>query len=156
MRTDKSLTCWGWFHAPAFRFGAHDFHSLDPKEVEASVNAGLTLEMGLTHEVMVFKGGVFTFYRDGKEVASVPTPRAITDCDGDIALLGSPFLALASVSFYGRALQANEIAEMYVGGQPLSELATGSVLQQAPFDATAQVMIGTFITSEGEGLNNQY
>ena len=23
MRTDTSLTCWGWFHAPEFRFGAH-------------------------------------------------------------------------------------------------------------------------------------
>ena len=23
MQTDPSLTCWGWFHAPEFRFGAH-------------------------------------------------------------------------------------------------------------------------------------
>ena len=141
MRTDKSLTCWGWFQAPEFRFGAHDFHSLDPKEVEASVGAGKKLEVGLTHEVLVLKGGVFTFYRNGEEEASVPTPRAITDCDGDIVLLGSPSLALASVSFYGRALQSSEIAEMYVGGQPLSELATGSLLPQAAFDSTAQVCL---------------
>ena len=139
MRTDQSLTCWGWFHAPEFRYGAHDFHSLIPMEVEASVSAGKVLEVGLTHEVLVLKGGVFTFYRNGKEVASVPIPRAITDCDGDVVLLGSPSLALASVSFYGRALLSSEISEMYVGGQPLSELATGSLLPQAEFDSTTQV-----------------
>ena len=181
MRTDKSLTCWGWFHAPEFRFGAHgedcyvvmilysivfycrrtlrrrltrawgaDFHSLDPKEVEASVSAGLALEKGLTHEVLVSKGGNFTFYRNGAMVASVPTPRAITDCAGDAVMLGDSAVALASVSFYGRALAANEIAEMYVGGQPLSELATGSVLPQSEFDSTEQVM--ATVQSSGESV----
>ena len=69
----------------------------------------------------------------------MPIPRSITDCDGDVVLLGSPSLALASVSFYGRALLSSEISEMYVGGQPLLELATGSLLPQADFDSTAQV-----------------
>jgi len=36
---------------------------------------------------------------------------------------------------------SSEIAEMYVGGQPLSELATGSLLPQAEFDSTAQVCL---------------
>lgn len=95
------------------------------------MSAGLKLETGLlTHEVLVSKGGVFTFFRNGVKVASVPTPRSVTECDGDVVLLGSPLIALASVSFYARALQDNEVSEMYVGGQPLSELATGSLLPQ--------------------------
>ena len=104
------------------------------------MSAGLTLEKGLTHEVLVSKGGNFTFYRNGEKVASVTTPRSITDCAGDAVMLGHASVALASVSFYGRALAANEISEMYVGGQPLSELATGSVLPQPDFDSTEQVM----------------
>jgi len=140
LQTDTSLTCWGWFQAPEFRFGAHDFHSLNPTEKEASVSAELPLKLGLTHEVLVSKGGIFTFYRNGEKVVSISTPRAVTDCDDDIVLLGSTSIALSSVSFYARALQPNEVAEMYVGGQPLSELATGSVLSQPIVDSTAQVM----------------
>ena len=34
-----------------------DFHSLNPKVLEASVKADLVLKPGLTHEVMVAKGG---------------------------------------------------------------------------------------------------
>jgi hypothetical protein len=127
-----------------------DFHSLNPNEVEASVSAGLTLEKGLTHEVLVSKGGNFTFYRNGAKVASVPHPRAITDCAGDAVMIGHPAVALASVSFYGRALEANEIAEMYVGGQPLSELATGSVLPQPDFDSAAQFM--ATVQSSGDSV----
>ena len=140
MQTDTSLTCWGLFHAPEFRFGARDFHSLNPTEKEAFVSAELPLNLGLTHEVLVSKGGIFTFYRNGEKVVSISTPRAVTDCDGDVVLLGSTSIALSSVGFYGRALQPNEVAEMYVGGQPLSELATGSVLSQPLVDSTAQVM----------------
>ena len=139
MQTDTALTCWGWFHAPEFRFGAHDFHSLDPTEREASVSAELPLKPGLTHEVLVSKGGIFTFYRNGEEVVSMPTPRAVTDCDGDVVLLGSTSIALSSVSFYARAFQFNEVAEMYTGGQPLSELATGSTLPLLLVDSSSQI-----------------
>ena len=73
-------------------------------------------------------------------MVSIPTPRAVTDCDGDVVLLGSTSIALSSVNFYARAFQPNEVAEMYVGGQPLSELATGSVLPLLPVDSSTQVM----------------
>jgi hypothetical protein len=86
-----------------------DFHSLNPKELEASVKADLVLKPGLTHEVMVAKGGMFTFYRNGVVVKSVPSPRPVTDCDGEVVLLGHPSIALASVNFYARGLQANEV-----------------------------------------------
>ena len=55
-------------------------------------------------------------------------------------LLGNPSVALASVNFYARALQPNEVAEMYVGGQPLSELATGSVLPQVQVNEAEQIV----------------
>lgn len=116
-------------------------------ELEASVSVDIPLEPGrLTHEVLVSKGGVFTFYRNGVQMASVPSPRAVTDCDGDVVLLGSSSLALSSVSFYARAFQANEVAEMYVGGQPLSELATGSVLPLLSIASSEQV-IGQIVSS---------
>jgi len=140
IQTDTSLTCWGWFHAPEFRFGAHDFHSLNPTENEASISAELPLNLGLTHDVLVSKGGIFTFYRNGEKVVSIATPRVVTDCIGNVVLLGSTSIVLSSVSFYSRAFQPNEVAEMYVGGQPLSELATGSMLSQPIVDSTAQVM----------------
>jgi hypothetical protein len=55
---------------------------LQANEFEASISAGLPLEPGLlTHEVIVSKGGVFTFFRNGAEVASVTSPRAVTDCE---------------------------------------------------------------------------
>ena len=38
-----------------------DFHSLNAKELEASVTAGLGLQPGLTHKVVVWEGGIFTF-----------------------------------------------------------------------------------------------
>jgi hypothetical protein len=98
------------------------------------------LQPGLTHEVVVWKGGAFTFYRNGKRVIEVASPRAVTECDGDVVLLGDPSVALASVNFYARALQPNEVVEMYVGGQPLSELATGSVLPQVEIKVEDQVM----------------
>jgi len=104
------------------------------------VTAGLGLQPGLTHEVVVWKGGAFTFYRNGKRVIEVASPRAVTECDGDVVLLGDPSVALASVNFYARALQPNEVVEMYVGGQPLSELATGSVLPQVEIKVEDQVM----------------
>jgi hypothetical protein len=74
--------------------------------------------------VLVFKRGVFTFYQDGAKVETVASPRAVTDCAGDVVLLGHPSIGLASVSFYARALQPNEVAEMYVGGQPLTGTTT--------------------------------
>ena len=103
------------------------------------MNAGSSLQPGLTHEVLVSKGGIFTFYRNGVQLASVPSPRAVTDCDGDVVLMGDPGVALASVSFYARALKPNEVTEMYVGGQPLSELATGSVLPQVEIKSEDQI-----------------
>ena len=55
---------------------------MQANEFEASISAGLPLEPGLlTHEVIVSKGGVFTFFRNGAEVASVTSPRAVTDCE---------------------------------------------------------------------------
>ena len=117
-----------------------DFYSLNPNEQEASVKAGPSLQPGLTHEVLVSKGGIFTFYRNGVQLASVPSPRAVTDCEGDVVLMGDPSVALASVSFYARALEPNEVAEMYVGGQPLSELATASVLPQVEIQSEDQIM----------------
>jgi hypothetical protein len=117
-----------------------DFYSLNPNEQEASVKAGPSLQPGLTHEVLVSKGGIFTFYRNGVQLASVPSPRAVTDCEGDVVLMGDPSVALASVSFYARALKPNEVAEMYVGGQPLSELATGSVLPQVEIQSEDQII----------------
>jgi len=75
MQTDTSLICWGWFYSPEFRFEAHGFHSLNLKEVEAAVSAGLSLQHGLTHEVLVSKGGTFTLYRIGQKMYSIPTPR---------------------------------------------------------------------------------
>jgi len=73
------------------------------------VKSDLALQRGLTHEVMVVKGGVFTFYQNGVAIKSVPSPRPITDCDGDVVLLGNPSISLASVNFYARGLQANEV-----------------------------------------------
>ena len=73
-------------------------------------------------------------------MVSIPTPRAVTDCDGDVVLLGSTSIALSSVNFYARAFHPNEVAEMYVGGQPLSELATGSVLPLLPVDSSTQIV----------------
>ena len=99
MQTDTSLTCWGWFHSQEFRFGAHNFHSLNLKKVEASDSAGFPLQHDLTHEVLVSKSRTFTFYRNGQKVISMPTPRAVIDCDSDVVLLGSTSIALSFVTF---------------------------------------------------------
>eukprot|EP00960_Hanusia_phi_P053816 762467-Hanusia_phi.AAC.3 len=142
MPSDTSLSCWGWYYPSLFKYGAHDFHTTDSKqkvwEQVVQVNAEAS---GLTHEAIVIYQGTITFYRNGKQIQEpVNLPRDITDCSGGNIELGNSQLSIASLKFYARALRRNEIAEMFYGGQPLTELATGSSLSGVERNPLDQVM----------------
>mmetsp|Transcript_58464 Transcript_58464/g.137275 ORF Transcript_58464/g.137275 Transcript_58464/m.137275 type:complete len:1840 (+) Transcript_58464:176-5695(+) len=174
MRSHRALNCWGWFLTlpagfPELRFGAHDFHSLndtvaDVEEVialgDADNGAGVP-EGVLSHEVLVVDGLVAKFYRDGKLLGSRTLPRPLTDCiNPDPVELGDVRIALSAVKFYARALSDSEVEEMFQGGAPLVEVATGSKLGLVVEDELLQVGVevkdGKKETLEAIDLSSEY
>ena len=127
---DPDLSCWGWYYPSQFRYGAHDYHTSDtggPLEVTVDAEEGDVPEF--SHEAVVARRGILTFYRNGQQIgSSVVLPRPITNCLSTVQL-GSAGLEMSSTKFYPRALMINELADIYAGGAPLSEIATSSVLQ---------------------------
>ena len=88
-------SCWGWFlqlspaAVPQFRYGAHDYYSLDDfgataeEVVRVSGDYPPHNDTGkLTHETVVVSSiktgdGTVTFYRDGKLLGVVALPREV-------------------------------------------------------------------------------
>jgi hypothetical protein len=78
------------------------------------------------HVAAVKRGEKLTLYVDGKARASVAVPQAVWSPAEDFALGGNPhyggpeFLAarLADLHFYGRALSANELKQLYQSSRP--------------------------------------
>eukprot|EP00281_Chroomonas_sp_CCMP1168_P015347 CAMPEP_0206217650 /NCGR_PEP_ID=MMETSP0047_2-20121206/3386_1 /ASSEMBLY_ACC=CAM_ASM_000192 /TAXON_ID=195065 /ORGANISM="Chroomonas mesostigmatica_cf, Strain CCMP1168" /LENGTH=491 /DNA_ID=CAMNT_0053640115 /DNA_START=218 /DNA_END=1690 /DNA_ORIENTATION=+ len=139
-RANSGLDCWGWYHPNVFKFGAHDFHSLematDWQEVVTLPLGGLRrlIKESLSHQAIVVANRTITFYYDGKKKGTVPLPRDLTDCTGKIEI-GGEDLSLSAFNFYPNALEDHQILEIYERGQPLSELATGSFLRPRNEDA---------------------
>ena len=97
---------------------------------------------GLTHEALIVSNLTASFFRNGELLGQIPLPRPITDCKSPgIIQLGDAGLTLSSVKFYPRALQPGEIREIFFGGQPLSEVATGSVLNKFQEDDLKQTEV---------------
>jgi hypothetical protein len=74
-------------------------------------------------------------------------PRPITNCLGTV-LLGADGLELSATKFYPRALLPNELADIYAGGAPLSEIATSTVLRANDEDPFAQLKHAAAATQE--------
>ncbi len=67
---NPALSCWGWYYPSQFRFGAHDFHSVDVSgsmEVVLDANDGSALP-DFSHEALVAQNSALRFYRNGKQV----------------------------------------------------------------------------------------
>mmetsp|Transcript_924 Transcript_924/g.2032 ORF Transcript_924/g.2032 Transcript_924/m.2032 type:complete len:1682 (-) Transcript_924:65-5110(-) len=142
---NPTLSCWGWFHPATLAFGAHDYHTLTPEQTgawEETVTGGGTMPTGWSHEAIVVEGRNITFYRNGELLKKETLPRTLTQCRG-IVEMGDADLGLSAVKFYGRALKFNEISEIYTGGQPLSELITGSSVAQSRRDPLEQAIAAT-------------
>lgn len=145
MKSNRDLSCWGWFYPATFRYGAHDFHSVDDNpdtwEEVVTVSDGEMPSGVLTHEVVIVENQTVTYYRDGILLGSPQRlPRSITDCRNPAPVeLGTAGLALSSVKFYPRALLASEVNEIFTAGQPLAEVATGSKLSAVDEDAFEQL-----------------
>ena len=136
-----------WYFPEEFRFGAHDSFPtsvdgklvkhesvmLDPDKPGSKVGQ-------LSHTVVTVKDGWLIFYRDGKRLGDrIKLPRNVTDCiNPDVAELGDARIALLAFKFYPRALNDNEIQEMYEGGAPLVEVATGTTLKLVQEDSLKQ------------------
>jgi len=146
LRTNPDVSCWGWFYPSSFQFGAHDYHSTT-MDAEANwqdeVRADALPERNFNHEAIVVQNNSVLFYRNGVvlNAGGYPLQRPITDCDGT-SEVGSPGLQLSSVKFYPRALTPAEITEINVNGQPLSEIATGSLLSGHSDNVHDELMVG--------------
>jgi hypothetical protein len=75
-------------------------------------------------------------------------PRPITNCVGTVEL-GADGLELSAAKFYPRALLPNELADIYAGGAPLSEIATSAVLRANDEDPFTQLKHAASATQAG-------
>ncbi len=75
-------------------------------------------------------------------------PRPITNCIGTVEL-GADGLELSAAKFYPRALLPNELADIYAGGAPLSEIATSAVLRVNDEDPFAQLKHAAAASQDG-------
>ena len=78
---------------------------------------------------MVVSNNTITFYLDGRSLGTQQLPRMITGCNGQVEI-GGKDLALSSFKFYDRALKPFEMLEIYEGGLPLADMASGSTLEE--------------------------
>jgi hypothetical protein len=79
---------------------------------------------------------------------TVQLPRPITNCLGTVEL-GADGLELSAAKFYPRALATNELADIYAGGAPLSEIATSTVLRTTTEDSFAGLQFSTAASAAG-------
>lgn len=78
---------------------------------------------GLNHQALVVANSTIFFYQNGVLAVEVSLPRQVTECLNPMPVeIGDKSLEITSMKFYDRALQRNEIEEIFQGGQPLSEL----------------------------------
>ena len=75
-------------------------------------------------------------------------PRPITNCLSTVEL-GANGLELSAAKFYPRALAPNELADIYAGGAPLSEIATSTVLRPTTEDSFAGLQFSTAASAAG-------
>jgi hypothetical protein len=78
----------------------------------------------------------------------VRLPRPITNCLSTVEL-GANGLELSAAKFYPRALAPNELADIYAGGAPLSEIATSTVLRPTTEDSFAGLQFSTAASAAG-------
>jgi hypothetical protein len=74
---NPALSCWGWYYPSQFRFGAHDFHSVNSTgsmEVVIDSSDGSTLPE-FSHEALVAQNSALRFYRNGVQVCRERSPK---------------------------------------------------------------------------------
>ena len=86
-----------------------------------------TLQVG--HHALVVSNKSITFYLNGVSIGTEELPRMITNCNGQLEI-GGKDLALSSFKVYDRALKPFEMLEIYEGGLPLADMASGSTMEE--------------------------
>lgn len=149
MASNRLLNCWAWRYPSELRYGAHDFFAAPDELADGTMQQTIvktnssysTSRVGeLVHTVITVEGGVLNFFRNALLIDRIPLPRPVTDCiNPDTTELGDERIAMSAVKFYPRALKDHEVKEMFEGGAPLLEVATGSTLKPVEEDALLQV-----------------
>lgn len=164
MSSGRSLSCWGWFYPPQLRYGGHDFYSPNSIDPEVVVRSAAWRPLGgeATHEVITVDQDTVTFYTNGEMVGQpVTLPRKLTECQfGAPIEMGDENMALSSFKFYQRAFTPSEVSELYLGGQPLVELAAGVTLQAQATTAGDVTSVATdseemIVQVDGVGVEGQ-
>ena len=130
-------TCWSWEvdDVVRLRFGAHDAErgeTVIEGGIYSSSNGGggegvgsNADSAGLEHlAIVVTQAGEARFFKNGIFNTSVPLPRDITSCDGQLVVADS-LVKIAALKFHARSLKDREVEDMFKGGRPLVEMATG-------------------------------
>lgn len=80
---NPDLSCWGWYYPSQFRFGAHDFHSVNASgsmEVKLDAYDGSPLP-DFSHEALVAQNSALRFYRNGQQVRAGHRSNTARPCD---------------------------------------------------------------------------
>lgn len=129
----RGLSCWSWYVGePADRvtFGAHDCGRRDEELEEVVVSKGSSkVADGDLHNVaLVVSSTEVKFFTDAVLQSSHPLVRPITDCSGlELEIGDTQVPTLGEVTFYARALSAEEMDEIMVSGFTLQSIAAGKL-----------------------------
>jgi hypothetical protein len=134
-KAETDLVCWGWFvGSPCDRldYGAHDFRgdqsSFSPWMLQESVESKLSSSVpgsGLRYVALVVTHDVVEFWVDAKLQATQPLPRPVTDCSGNVFLLGGAGVSLGEITLYSRRLVEMDMTEILFAGFTLGSIAAG-------------------------------
>jgi len=110
---------------------------------------------GQVHNVaLVVKANQVSFYMDAMLQSTEALERPITDCSGLELLIGDNDLpTLGEISFFARALTAEEMEEIMVSGFTLHSIAAGKLPfapQESLFDKAASMNKQEFVTAQSE------
>ena len=125
------LACWGLYlhsqRGPEVHYGVHD--ELSNKQIEVGLEAPRELEKNrYTLLTMVINKTTVDWYRDLEHLGQRQLPRPMTDCfnDGKGIFVGDANMELGQLRYYVRALNSNNVQEIFELGSTLSDISTGS------------------------------
>lgn len=155
--TLRGLSCWSWYvgePADHVKFGAHDCGRRD-EEVEETVatNSSKVADGELHNVALVVTSTSVSFYTDAVLQARQALARPVTDCSGLELEIGDVATMLGELTFYARALTAEEMDEIMVSGFTLQSIAAGKLPyapQETSFDDATSTSKQAFADAQSE------
>jgi hypothetical protein len=157
---EKPLSCWAWyvgFPTERVEFGAHDCgrsDELSQETVSGNHGNSRVADGNLHNVVLVVTSTQVQFFMDATLQWQQNLPRPITDCSGKELEIGDENVpTLGEITFFARALTAEEMEEIMTSGFTLQSIAAGKLPyapQESPFDNAASFTDQAFATAQSQ------